>query len=95
MIPFSQELLIYLYKIGPAVVLCPWMMVCQASPGGTVVKIPPAVAGDVGLILGWGKFPGGGGGNPRIKPTSPATAEQNHHCATSLISMDKNQLDTA
>ena len=37
------------------------------SPGGTVVKDPPANAGDVsdaGLIPGLGKSPGGGCGNP-------------------------------
>ena len=36
-------------------------------PGGSVVKNPPANAGDVGdlgLIPGWGRFPGGGHGNP-------------------------------
>jgi len=36
-------------------------------PGGAVLKNPPANAGDagdVGLILGLGRFPGGGNGNP-------------------------------
>ena len=33
-------------------------------PGGSVVKNPPANAGDMGLIPGWGRFPGGGNGNP-------------------------------
>ena len=36
-------------------------------PGGSVVKNPPANAGDagdVGLILGSGRSPGGGNGNP-------------------------------
>ena len=35
--------------------------------GGTVVKNPPANAGDardVGLIPGLGRYPGGGNGNP-------------------------------
>ena len=32
--------------------------------GGSVVKNPPASAGDVGLIPGWGRSPGGGNGNP-------------------------------
>ena len=32
--------------------------------GGSVVKILPAIAGDVGLILGSGRSPGGGHGNP-------------------------------
>ena len=36
-------------------------------PGREVLKYPPANAGgagDVGLILGLGRFPGGGNGNP-------------------------------
>ena len=33
-------------------------------PGGTVVKNPPASAGDVGLIPGLGRCPGEGNGNP-------------------------------
>ena len=33
-------------------------------PGGSVVKNPPASAGDVGLIPEWGRSPGGGHGNP-------------------------------
>ena len=33
-------------------------------PGGSVVKNPPANAGDVGSIPGWGRSPGGGHGNP-------------------------------
>ena len=36
-------------------------------PRGSVVKNPPANAGDardVGLIPGWGRSPGGGNGNP-------------------------------
>ena len=33
-------------------------------PGGSVVKNPPANAGDVGLIPGWERYPGVGSGNP-------------------------------
>ena len=33
-------------------------------PGGSVVKNPPANAGDTGLISGSGRFSGGGNGNP-------------------------------
>ena len=33
-------------------------------PGGSVVKNPPAKAGDMGLIPGWGRSPGEGNGNP-------------------------------
>ena len=32
-------------------------------PGGSVVKNPPANAGDTGLIPGSGRSPGGGNGN--------------------------------
>ena len=32
--------------------------------GGSVVKNPPANAGDAGLIPGSGRFPGEGNGNP-------------------------------
>ena len=37
---------------------------CWCFPGGSVVKNPPANAGDVGLIPGSGRSPGGGNGNP-------------------------------
>ena len=33
-------------------------------PGGSVVKNPPTIAGDVGLIPGLGRSPGEGNGNP-------------------------------
>ena len=33
-------------------------------PGGSVIKNPPASAGDPGLIPGWRRPPGGGNGNP-------------------------------
>jgi len=33
-------------------------------PGSSVVKNPPANAGDLGSIPGLGKSPGGGNGNP-------------------------------
>ena len=33
-------------------------------PGGPVVKNPPAKAGDMDSIPGWGRSPGGGNGNP-------------------------------
>ena len=33
-------------------------------PGGSVVKNPPANAGDLGLIPGSGRSPGEGNGNP-------------------------------
>ena len=34
------------------------------SPGGSMVKNPPANAGDAGLILASGRSPGEGNGNP-------------------------------
>ena len=36
----------------------------QAFPGGSVVKNPPANAGDTGSIPGWERSPGGQHGNP-------------------------------
>ena len=39
-------------------------MLNQSFPGGSVVKNLPANAGDVGLILGAGRSPGEGKGNP-------------------------------
>ena len=36
-------------------------------PGGSVVKNPPANAGDVGLIPGSGRSPGAGNGNPFLR----------------------------
>ena len=36
----------------------------QGFPGGSVVKNPPANAGDTGSIPGLGRSPGGGNGNP-------------------------------
>ena len=36
----------------------------KGFPGGSLVKNPPANAGDVGLIPGLGRSPGVGNGNP-------------------------------
>ena len=36
----------------------------EGFPGGRVVKNPTANAGDVGSVLGWGRSPGEGNGNP-------------------------------
>ena len=36
----------------------------EGFPGGSVVKNPPANAGDAGLISGSGRFPEGGNGTP-------------------------------
>ena len=35
----------------------------RGYPGGSVVKNPPANAGDMGSISDLGRFPGGGNGN--------------------------------
>ena len=40
----------------------------RGFPGGTVVKKPPANAGDAGSIHGSGRFPGVGIGNPLQYP---------------------------
>ena len=39
-------------------------MELKGFAGDSVVKNPPASAGDIGSILGWGRSPGGGNGNP-------------------------------
>ena len=39
-------------------------MQLNGFPGGSVVKNPPANAGDSGLIPGLGRSPGEGNGNP-------------------------------
>jgi len=36
----------------------------RGFPCGSVVKNPPTIAGDGGLISGLGRFPGEGNGNP-------------------------------
>ena len=43
---------------------CAVLIVGMGSPGGSVVKNPPANAGDVGLIPGWGRSSGERNGNP-------------------------------
>ena len=40
------------------------IMIKIGFPGGSVVKNPPANAGDLGSISGLGKAPGEGHGNP-------------------------------
>ena len=41
-----------------------YKQVVQDSPGGPLVTSPPANAGDLGSILGSGRSPGEGDGNP-------------------------------
>ena len=40
------------------------IVLISAFPDGSVVKNPPAKAGDAGLIPGLGRSPGGGNSNP-------------------------------
>ena len=40
------------------------LLLRMGFPGGSVVKNPPANAGDAGLIPGSGRLPGEGNGNP-------------------------------
>ena len=40
-----------------------WVMFCWGFPGASLVKNPPANAGDSGSVPGSGKFPGEGNGN--------------------------------
>ena len=42
------------------------IMVVFGLPGGSVMKNPLANAGDVGLIPGWGRSPGGGNSNTPV-----------------------------
>ena len=58
---------VYVCVCTPHVYMCAHICVCMGFPGGSVVKIPPANAGDIeglGLIPGWGRSPGEGNGNP-------------------------------
>ena len=45
------------------------MHVCEGFCGGSAVKNPPADVGDLGSILGLGRSPGEGNGNP-LWPTN-------------------------
>ena len=40
------------------------LVMCSGFPGGSVVKNPPADAGDMDLIPGLGRFSGEGSGHP-------------------------------
>ena len=49
------------------VCVCVCVCVCTGFPSGSVMKNPPANAGDTrnaGLIPGWGRSPGERNGNP-------------------------------
>ena len=54
----TTEAVIY----SPNIYLAPTK--CQDFPGGSVVKNPPAREGDLSLISGSGRSPGGENGNP-------------------------------
>ena len=49
--------------LGPAVNLDLPALALLTQDGGPDVKESACNAGDVGLIPGWGRFPGGGNGN--------------------------------
>ena len=49
--------------------------IVHGAPDGLVVKNPPANAGDLGSILGLGRFPGEGNGNP-LQNSGLETTEQ-------------------
>ena len=44
--------------------LITWPCLILGFPSGSLIKNPPANAGDVGKISGLGRSPGGGKGNP-------------------------------
>ena len=41
-----------------------WVIFSEGFSGGSVVKNPPANAGDTSSVPGWGRYPGKGNGNP-------------------------------
>ena len=56
-------------------------------PGGSVVKNPPANAGDVGSILGSGRSPGGNGNPLQPWTQEPGGLQPNttEHCGTTQV----------
>ena len=63
-------------------------------PGSTVVKNPPASAGDVGSISGLGRSPAEGNGNPLQYSCSeiPCTEEPSGLQAMGLQELDRTEL---
>ena len=59
-------------------------------PGGSAVENPPTNAGDVGLFLGLGRFPGEGNGNPLQYPCLGNPIDRGASWAT-IYSVAKNQ----
>ena len=53
-------------------------------PGGSMVKNLPANAGDAGSILGLGRSPGGGNGNPLQYPCLGNPMDRGAWWATSM-----------
>ena len=51
-------------------------------PGGTMVKNPPANAGDMGSITGWGRYPGEGNGNLLQYSNLENSMDRETWCAT-------------
>ena len=64
----SERLTLHIFKTyyKATVIFTVWYY--WGFPGASVVKNPPANAGDAGLILGWGRSPRGGNGNPLQYP---------------------------
>ena len=66
-------------------------------PGGSVITNPPANAGDSGLILGLGKAPGEGNGNPLQysclgNPKDRRAQQTTAHGVTNEMDMTDQQL---
>ena len=76
---FSSEIIAFIH-VCVCVCVCVWMCMCVCTnmqiyvlkkqsliwgfSGGSVVKNPPTITGDVGSIPEWGRSPGEGHGNP-------------------------------
>ena len=58
-------------------------------PSGTVVKNPPANAGDEGSIPGSGRSPGGGNGNPKQYSCLKISMDRGARQATSLWGLQR------
>ena len=62
--PFTIHWNLFFFNWSIAVLKKKWDIVVWGFPGGSVVKNPPANAGDTGSISELGRSPGEGNGNP-------------------------------
>ena len=62
--PSSWFTLVILLELSGNCACLMHVKITWGYPGGSVVKISACQMGDAGLILGLGRFPGGGNGNP-------------------------------